>query len=281
MARIIDHVLIRVDAADIQGGCYTIPDGVTEIGDRAFRGLISLERVIIRPGVTKIGICAFKGCTNLTSVIIPDSVTELGLSAFEGCTSLKSVTIGKGITKIQGGTFFGCASLVDVTIPDNVITLGMNAFTDCENLNSIILHSRIKGTSNAFHGCPITTVHIIAQLEEDTGDIEAAFPLLNNDKISYTVEYTQKNEEGKNTLPPASPHYLRNAFFPAVGSALVANSVCLGGLTIALFLSTAACPVAFALPLLSIAIAALGLGLLLLAASGVAHIADAAKGVNQ
>ena len=43
----------------------TIPEGVKEIGDSAFRG-----------------------CANLTSVTIPEGVTEIGRHAFYGCKKL-------------------------------------------------------------------------------------------------------------------------------------------------------------------------------------------------
>jgi hypothetical protein len=63
-------------------GSYTIPSGVTAIGDRAFRFSAGLTSVIIPEGVKAIGGGAFAYCANLTSVTIPSSVTYIGGGAF-------------------------------------------------------------------------------------------------------------------------------------------------------------------------------------------------------
>lgn len=62
---------------------YTIPDGITSIGEYAFN-CRSLTSVTIPDGVTSIGKGAFTYCFNLTSVTIPDSVTFIGEYAFYG-----------------------------------------------------------------------------------------------------------------------------------------------------------------------------------------------------
>ena len=81
-------VLIHFPAG--KGGHYTIPDGVTSIGDHAFIKCISLTSVTIPDSVTSIGALAFRDCI-LTSVRIPDSITNIKDWAFSSCSSLTSI----------------------------------------------------------------------------------------------------------------------------------------------------------------------------------------------
>jgi|GEM_PF-3297820 len=97
-----------------QGGDITIPSTlggcpVTSISSGAFRdwnygsGGPYLTGVTIPNGVTSIGNSAFKDC-DLTSITIPDSVTSIGDAAFETCY-FKSLTIPKTVTSIGNRAF--------------------------------------------------------------------------------------------------------------------------------------------------------------------------------
>jgi hypothetical protein len=70
---------------------YTIPNGVTGIGQDAFYVCVSLTSVIISDGVINIGNHAFLGCSRLRSITIPNSVTDIGPQAFDYCNVLASV----------------------------------------------------------------------------------------------------------------------------------------------------------------------------------------------
>ena len=133
---------------------YTIPSGVTSIGEHAFRGCTSLESVTIPSGVQTIGNRAFYNCTSLASVAIPSSVTSIGDEAFVNCKSLASVTIESGVKTIGNSAFEGCKSLASVEIPDSVTAIGNKAFQNCTGLANVTIPSSVKTIEYyAFEGC--------------------------------------------------------------------------------------------------------------------------------
>lgn len=137
------------------GGNVTIPNGVTEIGAKAFEFCRSMTSVTIPNGVTKIGDDAFSNCASLTSITIPNSVTEIGECAFMGCRSMASVTIPNSVTKIRTNTFCACDSLTSVTIPSSVTEIEFFAFQSCTGLTSVTILSNVAEIGgHAFYGCP-------------------------------------------------------------------------------------------------------------------------------
>ncbi|NDC25366.1 MAG: leucine-rich repeat domain-containing protein, partial [Proteobacteria bacterium] len=64
----------------------------TSIGADAFLGA-QLKNISIPNSVTNIGERAFRNCTNLTSVYIPDSVLTIGDQALEACYALTNLSI--------------------------------------------------------------------------------------------------------------------------------------------------------------------------------------------
>ena len=90
-----------------------------------------VKRIIIGDGVTTIGQFAFRGCSSLTSVTIPNSVKTINGSAFSDCSFLTSVTIPNSVTTIGKNAFSYCKSLISVTIPNSVTTIGVGAFRTC------------------------------------------------------------------------------------------------------------------------------------------------------
>ena len=131
-----------------------IGDGVTSIGNEAFRNCYSLPSVTIPNGVTSIGDEAFHSCYSLSSVTIPNGVTSIGNQAFYGC-ALSSVVIPDGVTSINSKTFYNCTGVryYDFTHHTTVPTLSnTDAFTgiaaDCEIRVPAALADKWKAATN-------------------------------------------------------------------------------------------------------------------------------------
>jgi hypothetical protein len=140
-------------------GSFTIPDSVTNIGDKAFFECAGLTNVTIGNGVISIGAGAFGYCMGLTSLIIPDGVTTISgafatSGAFEYCTGLTNVTIGRGVTTIGNYTFYYCPGLINVSIPTNVSSVGSGAFYSCTSLLAISIPGSVTNIGDdAFYIC--------------------------------------------------------------------------------------------------------------------------------
>ncbi|MFA6172767.1 MAG: leucine-rich repeat domain-containing protein [Kiritimatiellales bacterium] len=112
-------------------GIYTVPNSITNIGDRAF-----------------------STCTELTDITIPDSVTLIGVAAFRECSKLVSITLPNGISAIDDQLFYGCSNLTKVKMPNSVSYIGLWGFYACNNLTTVKIPGSITNfMSNAFGSC--------------------------------------------------------------------------------------------------------------------------------
>ena len=163
-----------------------VPEGTTEIADRAFANRKDVTKAIIPNGVIKIGGYAFDNCTNLTKVEIPNTVTSIGSWAFSGCTGLTSITIPQSVAEIDLGVFKGCTNLSSITVAQgnanfhssgnciittnrelvagcktsiiptdgSVTIIGFSAFLNCSELTEITIPDSVTYIGGfVFEGC--------------------------------------------------------------------------------------------------------------------------------
>ena len=191
-----DKALISYPAG-ISSSTYTIPQGITAIGDSAFYYCDSLTSVSIPDSVTSIGDNAFYFCESLTSVTIPDSVTAIGDSAFSYCDSLTSVSIPDSVTAIGDEAFYSCSSLTSVNIHDSVTSIGDRAFSYCDSLTSVSIPDSVTAIGNrAFYYCDSLTSVSIPNSVTSIGDYafgDCSNLTLTVPRNSYALEYAKTN----------------------------------------------------------------------------------------
>ena len=131
-----------------------IEQGITSIGNHAFRECTGLRSVTLPESIASIGKCAFLDCTCLSSITLPKGITSIGYSAFSDCSNLSNITLPEDITSIEYGTFWNCTSLSSVTLPEGISLIGNCAFYACTSLSSINMPKSLKSIGeSAFHGC--------------------------------------------------------------------------------------------------------------------------------
>ena len=179
-----------IHAPGLISGHYTIPDGVTSIGDSAFDDCYRLTGVTIPDSVTSVGVYAFNiyawpgynvyGAgnylgneknpyfvlvgtinTDITAIDIHEDTKLIGGAAFTNCGNLTSVTIPDSVTSIGDHAFYYCTSLTGVTIPDSVTSIGREAFSFCRNLTSVTIGDSVTSIGDgAFFASSLTSVTI-------------------------------------------------------------------------------------------------------------------------
>lgn len=132
-----------------------IPEGVKEIGDRAFYECDKLAEVKIPASVTAIASSAFWQCSALKKLVFSGGslLESIGTHAFDGA-GITSLSLPQGLKSIGDGAFFACNGLTAAALPASLESLGASAFADCENLASVELGGGLdKVESEAFKNC--------------------------------------------------------------------------------------------------------------------------------
>lgn len=88
-----------------------IPEGITEIGEKAFRLKQNLISVSFPKSLNRIGEYAFHICRNLETLTLGNEISFVGVCAFSECYALKTLKIENKDIKISEGAFDSCLGL--------------------------------------------------------------------------------------------------------------------------------------------------------------------------
>ena len=137
----------------------SIPQGVTNIGARAFAYCTNLQSVTIPSSVLTVSLDAFAYCRRLTNVSLSEGVEVIGQGAFLACESLPAVTIPTSVTNVGAYAFAGCVSIQSAKIPQNVLYLAYRVFQGCSNLTTVLVGGGVDEIQGeAFADCPKLSV---------------------------------------------------------------------------------------------------------------------------
>ena len=128
------------EAAELES--VKLPASLKQIGDYAFYGCKGLKRVEVL-GAMRIGTYAFGFCDQLEEVILSDDVTQIDRAAFYCCKSLTNIHFPKGLSKLSKEVFSSCG-FKEIVIPETVCEIEAFAFNNCKNAERIILPEGIK-----------------------------------------------------------------------------------------------------------------------------------------
>lgn len=157
------NAIIETSTNTLVHGCKTtiVPNGIKTIGNSAFYGINTLEKIILPESVESIDFYAFMNCQKLKQIVFANNIEYIGHYAFDGCKSLKRISLPKSVTYtgyspfancislkrikisaweyVNESSFAGCTSLKKIVLPSTVQKIGNFAFMDCPNLRTVTI----------------------------------------------------------------------------------------------------------------------------------------------
>lgn len=119
--------------------CYRLnsvkfSDGLQIIGDSAFEKC-DFELLEIPDGVVEIGNKAFCSNDNLRKLIIPESTQRIGEEAFSHCRALRKLFLNETIKEIGARAFYDCNYIDVIALPKSLKKIGEKAFGFKDNID--------------------------------------------------------------------------------------------------------------------------------------------------
>lgn len=131
-----------------------VPNGIHTVGEGAFKGCVSLKKVVLPQGLNCIMSDAFKGCRKLEEVVIPDGVTYIGRYAFHRCHALRQVILPSSVEELGECAFLYCDNMREAQLP-GVKKMGMAALANGISLERLMISTQLDTNCicDVFTGC--------------------------------------------------------------------------------------------------------------------------------
>ena len=163
----------------------TIPEGVAEIGSKAFIGS-NIQSIYLPKSLKKIGAQCFKSCDNLDIVYYEGNTSDwLAISFIDEDSNpmffaddiylrnsqnefaeVTEITLPEDLVELQNYAFAGFSKVTNINFSNNLEKIGNYAFYNCSSLQSLILPESLNSIGlEAFYGCTgITRLELPSQL---------------------------------------------------------------------------------------------------------------------
>lgn len=142
-------------------GTLTLHDGVTAIGEYAFRGTHFRGEIKLPKNLVVLQNYAFAGCDFSGELKLPSSLKSIGRKVFGdtdgdgSCWRLMGIVeFPEGMQSIGEQAFYNCRSIEGLVFPESIETIQNSAFEGCYGINSIVCKSDMPANvlNNAFNG---------------------------------------------------------------------------------------------------------------------------------
>lgn len=172
-------------------GDYTIPEGVTEIGNCAFQNTSGLSGVIIPDSVKSIEYKAFYDCTGLKQVKVPGKVKIIEYSTFDNCSALLSLELPEGVESVETEALDRCSALKSLTLPFSLKIVAFNAFDD------------VSDSADVYYGGDEADLKAIKVVDEYGNVVQSGIFRRSHPRMNYTTRVKGVSLEPKevNILP--------------------------------------------------------------------------------
>lgn len=149
--------MVLSDTANVTATEYNVPEGVTAIGDYAFKNNQEIEKVVLPETVTELG-RAFDQ-SHVKEVVLNEGLEQIDSRAFRETYKLKTVVIPSTVKTIADNAFQK-SYIEEIVIPATVETIGETAF-GASKLKKVTIEGNTSIQGYAFRGCPdLRTVYL-------------------------------------------------------------------------------------------------------------------------